>query len=171
MPIEILQEMTKTPLTGTIADPGGGLLWEQSYNQAGSDPVTPWGVDLRLPDGCITRPVVPEGYGSWAQKRPDGFAGVPAIAMRSLRLRGQRRLELTLDFPAGLPKELPGPVYAAAVPVDELARVRVLLSRVAFLVTSVLLLIGVVVTLRFVFVVHGPEADPLATAQEPQPED
>ncbi|MBT7161201.1 MAG: hypothetical protein HN904_00410, partial [Victivallales bacterium] len=70
-----------------------------------------------------------------------------------------------------LPKELPGPVYVAAVAVGELAFVRVLLSWGAFLFTSVLLLIGVVVTFRSVFVVHAPEADPPATAQESQPED
>jgi hypothetical protein len=170
MPIEILQEMTKTPLTVTIAEPGGGLLWEQSYNQREGDPDGAWGVDLLLPDGCITRPVIPEGHRNWAQERPDRFVGVPAIAMRSLRLGDQQRFELTLDFPAGLPKELPGPVYAAAVPVDELAGLWVPFSQVEFLVTSVLLLIGVVVTFRSVFVVHAPATDPRVTAQESQPE-
>jgi len=170
MPLKILQEMTKIPLTVTIAEPGGEVLWERSYNQAGSDPVAAWGVDLLLPDGCITRPVILEGHGSWARERPEGCVQVSAIPMRSLRLKGQQRLELTLDFPAGPPKELPGPVYAAVVPVDELAGLWVRFSQIEFLVTSVLVLIGVVVTFRSVFVVHGPATDPPAPAPKPQPE-
>ncbi|MBT7164331.1 MAG: hypothetical protein HN904_16240, partial [Victivallales bacterium] len=102
MPLDILQEMTKAPLTVTLAEPGGGVLWEKSYNQAGSDSDAAWRGHLLLPDGCITRPVIPEGHRNWAQERPDRFVGVPAIAMRSLRLGDQQRFELTLDFPAGL---------------------------------------------------------------------